>query len=135
MAMAADMGGPSHFYASFAICPLSLSVWFIQMEPFTTLHIELQAGKFDHASRQFGSIADSYYSVTRQPNDYRELPPEFFFQPEFLVNENGFDLGCINQVRLNDVILPPWAPRPMKFIYLMRKALKSRQASELASLD
>lgn len=33
--------------------------------------------------------------------------------PEFLRNVNGFDLGVKQDgVRLNDVLLPPWAATP-----------------------
>ncbi|KAK8897791.1 hypothetical protein M9Y10_000019 [Tritrichomonas musculus] len=98
----------SFLYSSFAICPLSVYLWFVRIEPFTTLHIMMQSSKFDHPSRLFGSIPTSYKLVTTHLNDYRELPPEFFFMPEFLFNDNEFDLGITRGKRINDVVLPEW---------------------------
>ena len=42
--------------------------------------------------------------------DVKELIPEFFTSPSFLINVNDFNLG-VNQhgQRVNDVELPPWA--------------------------
>jgi hypothetical protein len=119
------MGQQTHLYASFATSPMSVYLWFLRMEPFTTLHIEMQAGKFDHANRLFASISDTYRFVTSHINDYRELPPEFYFHPEFLVNANDFDLGLGRNGRINDVELPAWAATPMDFVYQMRKALET----------
>jgi WD40 repeat protein len=53
------------------------------------------------------------------------LIPEFFFQPEFLVNANEFDLGHVNHVAL-----PQWATNPHEFVYLHRKALESEYVSQ-----
>jgi hypothetical protein len=100
------------------------------MEPFTTLHIWIQSGTFDQATRLFSSVADAWRSVTPQPNDFHKLVPEFFFQPEFLVNANGFDLGDADGVRLNDVALPPWADTALDFVYKQRKALESSIVTE-----
>jgi hypothetical protein len=100
------------------------------MEPFTSLHIDIQNKRFDHSSRLFSSIHDSYMYVTTHLNDYRELIPEFYFQPEFLVNENEFDLGFARGSKVDDVALPPWAHKsPSEFVYVMRKALESEQVS------
>jgi len=42
--------------------------------------------------------------------DLKELIPEFFYLPEFLLNSNRFDLGVKQSgVQLDDVVLPPWA--------------------------
>uniref|UniRef100_A0A3B3BCK3 BEACH domain-containing protein n=1 Tax=Oryzias melastigma TaxID=30732 RepID=A0A3B3BCK3_ORYME len=65
------------------------------------------------------------------PNDVKELIPEFFYFPEFLENQNGFDLGRlqISKERVNDVVLPKWAKSPEDFIYKHRKALESEFVS------
>jgi hypothetical protein len=41
----------------------------------------------------------------------KELIPEFFYLPEFLRNENAFDLGIQSDKKdkVDDVTLPPWA--------------------------
>ncbi|XP_042558754.1 LOW QUALITY PROTEIN: neurobeachin-like protein 1 [Clupea harengus] len=105
--------------------------YLIRVEPFTSLHIELQSGRFDCADRQFHSIPATWQALMDNPNDVKELIPEFFYFPEFLENQNGFDLGRlqISKERVNDVILPKWATSPQDFIYKHRKALESEYVS------
>ncbi|CAF3687342.1 unnamed protein product [Rotaria socialis] len=110
----------------------SVMHYLIRMEPFTTLHIQLQSGKFDIADRQFHSFQSSWTNIMDSPNDGKELIPEFFYLPEFLVNSNRFDLGKLqsNNQELNDVQLPPWAHNsPEEFIRLHRLALESDYVS------
>lgn len=126
-----QFGQSPFLFSSFAICPLSLYLWLLRMEPFTTMHIDMQSGKFDHASRLFSSIADTFKLVTSHMNDYRELIPEFFYLSSFLLNENEFDLGSTRGKQLGDVELPPWANNNVnEFIYKMRSALESDIVSE-----
>ena len=66
------------------------------------------------------------------PNEVKELIPEFFYLPEFLVNSNKFDLGKLqnNNRIVNDIQLPPWAENsPEEFIRLHRLALESDYVS------
>ncbi|CAL1548382.1 unnamed protein product, partial [Lymnaea stagnalis] len=58
--------------------------YLVMVEPFTTLRIEIQSGKFDVADRQFHSISGSFSSLMDNPNDIQELLPEFFYFPSFL---------------------------------------------------
>lgn len=62
--------------------------YMIRVEPFTSLHIELQSGRFDVADRQFHSIPQTFKLLMDNPNDVKELIPEFFYFPEFLKNLN-----------------------------------------------
>ncbi|XP_028256538.1 neurobeachin-like protein 1 isoform X2 [Parambassis ranga] len=105
--------------------------YLIRVEPFTSLHIQLQSGRFDCADRQFHSIPATWQTLMDNPNDVKELIPEFFYFPEFLENQNGFDLGRlqISKERVNNVILPKWAKSPEDFIYKHRKALESEYVS------
>ncbi|XP_026014158.1 neurobeachin-like protein 1 isoform X2 [Astatotilapia calliptera] len=105
--------------------------YMIRVEPFTSLHIQLQSGRFDCADRQFHSIPATWQTLMDNPNDVKELIPEFFYFPEFLENQNGFDLGRlqISKERVNDVVLPKWAKSPEDFIYKHRKALESEYVS------
>uniref|UniRef100_A0A8C2F2I8 Neurobeachin-like protein 2 n=1 Tax=Cyprinus carpio TaxID=7962 RepID=A0A8C2F2I8_CYPCA len=105
--------------------------YMIRTEPFTSLHIQLQSGKFDCADRQFHSVAAAWQARMESPVDVKELIPEFFYFPEFLQNMNSFDLGClqINQENVNDVLIPPWASSPEDFIRKHRKALESEHVS------
>uniref|UniRef100_A0A8C4KJK8 Neurobeachin-like protein 2 n=1 Tax=Dromaius novaehollandiae TaxID=8790 RepID=A0A8C4KJK8_DRONO len=105
--------------------------YLIRVEPFTTLHIQLQSGRFDCADRQFHSIPATWQARMDNPNDVKELTPEFFYFPEFLENQNGFNLGQlqISKEIVNDVILPKWAHSPEDFICKHRKALESEYVS------
>ncbi|OHT09334.1 hypothetical protein TRFO_21723 [Tritrichomonas foetus] len=117
-------------YGSGPLSALNVCLYLIRLEPFTTLHIQMQDGKFDHASRIFSSISQSFHRSTSSLNNYLELVPEFFFMPEFLVNSDHFDFGSSdNGIPVNDVILPPWAKSPLEFIYMNRKALESDYVS------
>jgi hypothetical protein len=101
----------------------------IRTEPFSTLHILLQEGRYDHPARLFFSIPNAWQSVTGTSIDFRELIPEFFFNPHFLTNENGFDLGTRDSASLSEVVLPAWAHSPHDFISVHRRALEGAVAS------
>ncbi|XP_076826894.1 neurobeachin-like protein 2 isoform X2 [Brachyhypopomus gauderio] len=105
--------------------------YMIRMEPFTTLHIQLQSGKFDCADRQFHSVAAAWQARMESPADVKELIPEFFYFPEFLENINGFNLGSLqlNQEQVNDVVLPRWAASMEDFIRKHRQALECEHVS------
>ncbi|XP_041842953.1 neurobeachin-like protein 2 isoform X1 [Melanotaenia boesemani] len=105
--------------------------YMIRMEPFTTLHIQLQSGRFDVADRQFHSVAAAWQARMESPADVKELIPEFFYFPEFLQNMNGFDLGHlqISQDPVTDVVLPRWAASREEFIRKHMKALESEYVS------
>ena len=45
--------------------------------------------RFDVADRQFHSIPAMWQGLMENPNDVKELIPEFFYLPEFLVNSDG----------------------------------------------
>jgi hypothetical protein len=109
--------------------------YFIRKEPFTSLHIQLQNGRFDLSNRLFFSVPDLWSSVTSSQGDFRELVPEFYANPEFLLNADNFDLGFRTrtvagepeelQIKVDDVELPPWAPSAPAFVALNRIALES----------
>ncbi|EGW06134.1 Neurobeachin-like protein 1 [Cricetulus griseus] len=105
--------------------------YLIRVEPFTTLHIQLQSGRFDCADRQFHSIPATWQALMDNTYDVKELIPEFFYFPEFLENQNEFNLGYlqVSKELVNDVILPRWAKSPEDFIYKHRKALESEYVS------
>ncbi|KAJ8327939.1 hypothetical protein QVD99_006326 [Batrachochytrium dendrobatidis] len=118
-------------YGSHYSLPGSVLFYLLRLEPFTSLHIHLQGGKFDHPDRQFRSLDSCWHSVCTSSSDVKELIPEFFYLPEFLRNENNFDLGATQSgERLNDVVLPPWASTPEEFIRIHREALESEYVSD-----
>lgn len=44
-----------------------------RVEPFTTLAIQLQGGKFDHADRMFSDISATWNGVLEDMSDVKEL--------------------------------------------------------------
>jgi hypothetical protein len=99
----------------------------MRLEPFTSLHIAFQGGRFDHPDRLFKSIGRTWYLVNSMHKDYRELIPEFFYLPQFLENLNDFDLGvCQSGQGCDTVSLPPWASNPFEFVQIHRQALESK---------
>ncbi|CAJ0899985.1 13727_t:CDS:10 [Entrophospora sp. SA101] len=109
----------------------TVACYLIRLEPFTSINISLQGGKFDHADRQFHSIQGAWKACLNSSGDVRELIPEFFYLPEFLVNHNKFDLGVRQDgVSVDDVKLPKWAKSPEDFIRKHREALESDYVSK-----
>lgn len=53
--------------------------------------------------------------------------PELFYLPEMFLNLNNYDLDVRQEdgVKVNDVILPPWAKSAEHFVKVHRQALES----------
>ncbi|XP_050298842.1 neurobeachin isoform X6 [Anthonomus grandis grandis] len=104
--------------------------WLIRLEPFTTMFLALQGGKFDYPNRLFSSIALSWKNCQRDTSDVKELIPEFYFLPEMFINSNRYRLGTNEDGRpIADVELPPWANTPEEFVRINRMALESEFVS------
>ena len=85
---------PCHYLTHYSNAAIVLH-YLLRVEPFTSLHIKLQGGKFDCSDRQFYSLTKSWYGLVNSTGDVRELIPEFFCFPDFLSNINKLDLGCL----------------------------------------
>uniref|UniRef100_A0A4W5QEA5 WDFY family member 4 n=1 Tax=Hucho hucho TaxID=62062 RepID=A0A4W5QEA5_9TELE len=108
-----------------------VSSFLVRMEPFSHTFLTLQGG-YDIAERMFHSVKKDWDSASRDNmSDVRELIPEFYYLPDFLVNTNHFKLGCMQDgTILGDVVLPPWAKGdPQEFIRVHREALESEYVS------
>ncbi|XP_019902981.2 WD repeat- and FYVE domain-containing protein 4 isoform X2 [Esox lucius] len=108
-----------------------VSSFLVRMEPFSQTYLTLQGG-YDVAERMFHSVKKEWDSASRDNmGDVRELIPEFYYLPDFLVNANHFRLGCMQDgTTLGDVVLPPWAKEdPQEFIRVHREALESDYVS------
>lgn len=81
----------------------------------------------DKPDRQFHSIAAAFKGCVSNDSDCKELTPEWYYLPAFLVNTNGVDFGVKGSgVRIADVVLPPWAHGSAEaFIAAQRAALES----------
>ncbi|XP_024540202.1 BEACH domain-containing protein B isoform X1 [Selaginella moellendorffii] len=123
---------PSFHYGSHYSSMGIVLFYLLRLEPFSSFHRTLQGGKFDHADRLFHSIQNTYANCLTNTSDVKEIIPEFFYMPEFLVNTNSYYIGVKQDGQhLNNVILPPWAKgSPEEFIRLNREALESEHTSE-----
>ncbi|KAA0165987.1 hypothetical protein FNF31_01601 [Cafeteria roenbergensis] len=134
MAGFADAGDdmPPFLYGSHYSNMGSVSFFLLRQEPFTSMHLALQRGRFDHADRLFHSVAEAWSNVMQSQADVKELVPEFFSDPGFLRNDRGLQLGKRQSgVQLGDVVLPPWAHgSPELFVQLQREALESEHVSQ-----
>ncbi|VDL90055.1 unnamed protein product [Schistocephalus solidus] len=123
---------PPYHYGTHYSSAMIVASYLVRMEPFAQHFIKLQGGHFDLADRMFHSVEEAWLSASQHNMaDVRELVPEFFYLPDFLVNSNKFDLGHKqNGTLVDDVVLPPWAKNdPREFIRAHREALESEYVS------
>jgi len=122
---------PFHYGSHYSTCGIVL-FYMLRLEPFTFLARQLQGGRFDHADRMFHSLAEVWQGVRENTSDTKELIPEFYYNPEFLLNSDRFSLGERQDgTVLDNVQLPPWANgSPDNFVRTMREALESEQVSQ-----
>ncbi|CEL03078.1 Putative Beige/beach domain protein [Aspergillus calidoustus] len=128
----AEMGdgdSPPFHYGTHYSSAMIVSSYLIRLQPFVKAYLLLQGGTFDHADRLFYSVGKAWESASRgNMSDVRELIPEFFYLPEFLVNSNKYDFGFLQNMdtAIDSVELPPWAKGdPKIFIAKNREALES----------
>ena len=118
---------PPFHYGSHYSSAAAVLHFLLRLEPFTALARQLQGGRFDHADRLFRSVARAWEGCLASTADVKELTPEFYSLPEFLVNADGRDFGAAQDgAAVHDVELPPWAKgSPHEFVRVMREALES----------
>lgn len=105
----------------------------VRLPPFTSMLLSYQDNNFDLPDRTFHSLHTTWrLTSSESTTDVKELIPEFFFLPEFLLNFEGFDFGVRqNGMRVDDVALPPWAfGDHRRFILIHRQALESDYVRE-----
>ena len=120
---------PFHYGTHYSTAAFTLN-WLIRVEPFTSIFLNLQDGRFDHADRTFHSVSTSWKNCQRDTSDVKELVPEFFYLPEMFLNLNRFNLGATQEKRVvDDVDLPRWAKNPHDFVRINRAALESEFVS------
>lgn len=127
-----DENSPPFHYGTHYSSAMIVASYLIRLKPYVHSYLLLQGGKFDHADRLFNSVGKAWLSSSRDnTTDIRELIPEFFHLPEFLVNLNNFELGNLQSGEsANDVHLPKWAKGdPKIFIAKNREALESPYVS------
>ncbi|OUZ99482.1 BEACH domain [Macleaya cordata] len=121
---------PKFHYGSHYSSAGTVLYYLVRLEPFTTLSVQLQGGKFDHADRMFADIGATWNGVLEDMSDVKELVPELFYLPEALTNVNSIDFGTTQLGgKLDSVRLPPWAESPVDFIHKHKMALESEHVS------
>lgn len=122
---------PPRFFSTHYSNSANVLWYLIRLEPYTSLHIFLQDGKFDRPDRQFWSMRNTYNGCTTNDGDVKELIPEFYYLPQFLRNSNKINLGVRQdaEMPINDVQLPPWAKTPEEFVRINREALEGEFVS------
>ena len=129
--LAQDPDMPPFLYGSHYSSAAAVVFFLLRLEPFTRHAWDLQDGRFDHADRLFHSVAEAWRNCQESTSDVKELTPEFYYLPDFLVNGNAYPLGARQDgTELGDVCLPPWARgSPDAFVRRMREALESEHVS------
>lgn len=106
--------------------------YLIRQEPFTSMAVELQSGRFDCPDRLFFNMAQCWRGCMNSTSDVKELLPEFFTCPEIFLNTNNFPLGKMQDgTVISDVKLPPWAKGSAhEFVRINRAALESEYVTK-----
>lgn len=118
---------PSYHYGSHYSSPAIVLHYLIRISPFTEGAKAIQNGHFDLPDRLYFSLQSTFRNSLEETSDVRELIPEFYYLPEFLLNMNKLDLGiCQTNERVHHVGLPEWANKnPYLFTYVMARLLES----------
>lgn len=128
-----DANSPPFHYGTHYSSAMIVASYLIRVEPYTTSFKTLQGGSFGPPDRIFNSVERSWVSASRElTTDVRELIPEFFYLPEFLLNVNDIDFGVTQGgTRVENVDLPKWANgSSAAFVYKNLEALESDYVSE-----
>ncbi|CAD6185949.1 unnamed protein product [Caenorhabditis auriculariae] len=117
---------PAFHYGTHYSTPAFTLNWLMRIEPFASMYISLNDGKFDHPDRIFNSVKETWEHCQRDSHDVKELIPELYYLPEVFRNSNSFELGTRDDgQKVEDVQLPPWAQSPEHFVLMHRQALES----------
>ncbi|RWS21152.1 lysosomal-trafficking regulator-like protein, partial [Leptotrombidium deliense] len=124
--------GPYHYGSHYSNSGTVLH-FLVRLPPFTQMFLQYQDNNFDIPDRTFHSLSTSWkLSSGDSTTDFKELIPEFFFLPEFLVNSEKFNFGARqNNEMVDNVNLSKWCRNdPRMFILIHRQALESDYITE-----
>ena len=117
---------PPYQYGTHYSSPGVVFNFLVRLSPYTEAARTLQGGRFDLSDRLFSPIKVCWHSVTTEVSDVRELLPEFYYLPEFLINIENHDFGLTQlKKRIHNVELPLWGQDPYSFIANHRRAFES----------
>ena len=125
-------GEERFLYGSHYSSPGVVLYFLIRQEPFTSMSVELQSGRFDVPDRLFFDIAQCWRGCMNSTSDVKELVPEFYTCPEIFLNTNNLPLGKMQDGRkIHNVRLPPWAHgSAYEFVRIHRAALESEYVTQ-----
>lgn len=115
---------PKFHYGSFYSSESVVLHYLLRLEPYSSLHQELQNGQFDVSDRLFSSYVDCYNSNTENIQNNSELIPEFYYMSEFLQNYNQYNLGLKQDKQCVDNVVLPCNMTVYEFVTLHRSALE-----------
>lgn len=112
---------PPYHYGTHYSSAMIVASYLLRMEPFTQHFLKLQGGHFDLADRMFHSVKENWLSASKNNMaDVKELIPEFFYLPEFLLNSNKFDLGEFLNIQIIKKLCPDYCCYDHIFEHLSR---------------
>nr|XP_037272079.1 LOW QUALITY PROTEIN: lysosomal-trafficking regulator-like [Rhipicephalus microplus] len=124
--------GPYHYGSHYSNSGTVLH-FLVRLPPFTQMFLAYQDQQFDLPDRTFHDVHTTWrLASSESTTDVKELIPEFFFLPEFLVNMQGFNFGKRQTGEpVSDVQLPPWCRGDARlFVLIHRQALESDYVTE-----
>ncbi|KAJ6218130.1 hypothetical protein RDWZM_009287 [Blomia tropicalis] len=123
---------PYHYGSHYSNSGIVLH-YLVRLPPYTQMFLQYQDKNFDIPDRTFHSMYTTWRLATEDStNGFKELIPEFFYQPEFLCNLEQFNLGVRqNGEHVDNVILPPWSRNDARlFTLINRQALESNYVTQ-----
>ncbi|KAK8897194.1 hypothetical protein M9Y10_015130 [Tritrichomonas musculus] len=125
-----------YLFGELPLPSLAVTWYLIRTEPFTTIHVtrDQQFGrfpKFDQPERLFDSI-NGLINLMLNCGISKEIIPEFFNFPFFLINENDFDLGeKSDNKKVDNIELPIWSNNYYTFVSVLRLMLEGNLADDM----
>ena len=124
--------GPYHYSSLYSNSGIVLH-YLVRLLPFSRMFLHYQGDSFDIPDRTFFDI-DSTWKLAAHTSmtDVKELIPEFFYLPEFLLNKTNFEFGERQDKQIvHHVHLPKWCLNdPRLFVLIHRQALESAHVSK-----
>jgi len=114
--------------------------YLMRMQPFSQMLYKFDSGG-DCPARHFHLLEKTWSSLLKVTDMNLELIPEFFYMPELFANINNLSFGNKQMdcnynglknliVKVDSVILPPWAKSNHHFVYINYMALEENHARE-----
>jgi len=136
-----DLGLTPFQFGSHYLAGRMVLGYLMRLEPFASILMQFENGQ-DATSRMFHMLETQWYACNYDVADNKELIPEFFYLPEIFANYNKYSFGLKQGdvsvkeldrksaiVRVDQVVVPPWAKNNHEFVKMQVLALESRHAS------